>query len=82
MNTQAKTMGLQSSEHTKVCFICDKDLTKQDIHKARSMNLDANVRKMVKKLGDSKLKGKLSEGDMHARDTVYHKHCMTKLHTR
>ena len=61
--------------------ICDAPL-EQDYHKAATLNLDTNVRKMATELKDTILLAKLSSGDMVARDAVYHKHCLTGLFTR
>ena len=52
------------------------------VHRAATKNLDSNVRFMATELRDTKLLARLSAGDMTASDAVYHKNCITALHTR
>lgn len=46
------------------------------------MNIDASLRDMATEVSDTKKLAKLSSGDIHALDAVYHKNCMTDLYTR
>ena len=66
-------------QENNTCFICpDPILPSQKYSKASTMNIDNNVRVMATELNDTVLLAKLSEGDMHALDAVYHKECMVQ----
>ena len=53
-----------------------------DLHKAATKDLDTKVRKMVTELRDTRLIAKVFSGDLTALDAVYHKNCLTSLHTK
>ena len=65
------------------CFFCDAVICDEKVvHRAATKNLDSNVRFMATELRNTKLLARLSAGDMTASDTVYHKNCITALHTQ
>ena len=62
------------------CFFCEE--TSGELHRASTLNLDENVRESARILNDTLLLGKLSDGDMVARDAMYHTQCLSKLYKR
>ena len=64
------------------CFFCDAVICDEEmVHRAATKNLDSSVRFMATELRDTKLLARLLVGDMTASDAVYHKNCITALHT-
>ena len=64
------------------CFFCDAVICDEEVvHRAVTKNLDSNVQFMATELRNTKLLARLSVGDMTASDAVYHKNCITALHT-
>ena len=62
------------------CYFCDNG--NRTLLSYRSKNLDNHVSEWAEYLRNSKLLGKLSEGDMTATEAKYHKKCLTKLYNR
>ena len=64
------------------CFFCDKeiDTTTEDYRKASTLGIDKTVYQCAKDLSRGKLLAKLSSGDMHAMDALYHIKCLNKLY--
>ena len=69
------------NQNVAVCFICDEigDPVK---HKVATFGIDKRVREAASIIGDRKLMGKLSVGDMIAQDAEYHLQCLAKLYQR
>ena len=82
LRTSFKSPSVEQST-ASTCFFCDSIISNEEIvHRAATKNVDSNVRLMATELRDTKLLARLSVGDMTASDAVYHKKCMTVLHTR
>ena len=62
------------------CLFCDNG--NRTLLSCRSKNLDNHVNEWAEYLRDSKLLGKLSEGDMTATEAEYHKKCLTGLYSK
>ena len=65
-----------------VCFFCDKIDHQNNLHRSSTQNLDDSVRRMATEMQNSKLLSKLAAGDITAIDALYHKACLTEMHTR
>lgn len=66
-----------------LCFFCEQTIScSKSSRRASTLGLDKNVREAAIATGDRKLLGKLSGGDMVARDAVYHLSCLNSLYHR
>ena len=63
------------------CFFCEKT-NQQELHECLSIQTSNRVKRMAETLGDLKLLGKLSEGDMIATEAKYHSRCFLDLFNR
>ena len=64
------------------CFFCDAVICDEEVvHRAATKTLDSDVRFMATEVRDMKLLARLLVSDMTASDAVYHKNCITALHT-
>ena len=74
-----KTLSRRSAD-TEVhqgCFFCEE--TTGELHRASPLNSDEKVKESARILNDTLLLGKLIDGDMVARDAMYHTQCLSKL---
>ena len=62
------------------CFFCNKNDRKLYICATKSLN--KHVNEWAVYMQDSKLLAKLSEGDMTATETKYHKNCLTNMYNK
>lgn len=62
------------------CFFCGLNDDQTELHQCRTLEIHKRVKKFATVLGDSKLLAKLSEGDMVAIESKYHKHCLIKFY--
>ena len=79
-----KTRSVQNVKHESsyenICFFCEGHVG--FLHRASTTNIDKKVRWYATELQDTKLLAKLSTGDMHALDALYHTKCLTGLSNR
>ena len=78
VKTRRKDKPIPAS-NKEICFFCEETSKKDNLIEALTSNVDAKVRKYVHELGDKRLIGKLSSGDMRAIDAMYHLKCLMKL---
>ena len=83
-----KKMFTRSSEcvnnHKGQCvFFCDENASKaKPLHQVQTKEVDSKVRESATKLRNLPLNAKLSEGDMIARDAMYHNRCLASLYNK
>ena len=65
----------------KVCF-CSQTAKGNVLHQFQKLYMDAHMRKVAYKLGDTKLFAKLSERVMVAVEAVHNSNCFKKLYNR
>lgn len=79
-----KKMTRQSIElqnFSNSCFFCEKT-NEQELHECQSIQASNRVQRMAETVGDLKILGKLSEGDMIATEAKYHSRCYLDLFNR
>ena len=64
------------------CFFCRQPAGTDGVHKVATFQMDSKIRDGATILEDTELLGRLSAGDMVARDAKYHNKCLSVLHTR
>ena len=60
-------------------FFCDQRDNAVNLHQCQIFSLGKRVSKMAQEIVDTKLLAKLSEGDLTATETKYHRNCLTRL---
>ena len=71
---------LDTSMQELKCFFCNE--SGGEMHKARTENIDSQVKECATKLCDTSLLAKLATSDMHALDAQYHRKCLIALYNR
>ena len=74
-----RTRSLVTCDHNpdeKICFFCDEIIPDEEIHQVQTIATDNRVRQIAQEIGDVKILGKLSEGDMIALEAKYHAKCL------
>lgn len=86
-NTTSCRRSLRTSLDSKVpntysdcCFYCSENGGK--LHQVEFLTLDENTRYMANEMMEIDILRKLSEGDMCARDAMYHKTCQTSFYNK
>ena len=64
-----------------VCFFCDEASSAKDLRKVMT-DVDNRIRRCATELNDTLLLAKLADGDMFARDALYHPKCLAALYNR
>ena len=57
-------------------LLCDEIIPDEEIHQVQTIATDNRVRQIAQEIGDVKILGKLSEGDMIALEAKYHAKCL------
>jgi len=79
------SLGVVSvSNHKGQCvFFCDENASKaKPLHQVQTKEADSKMKECVTKLRNLPLNAKLSEGDMIARDAMYHNRCLASLYNK
>ena len=63
-----------------VCFFCDLEDREENLHTARTFQLNENVKYTAIETGNKKIMTKFSEGDMVETEAVYHQKCLVSLY--
>ena len=65
-----------------LCFFCGHPGGSAELHEASTLELDRRVRKSAAIIEDTRLLGKLSNGDMIALECKYHAKCLAALYNK